>query len=247
MAVVTFLWSPGPAAPRVSPNEVHVWAARLDRSAAEREKLARLLSPDEQERASRYVAPTIRSQFIVARGLLRAILAPYLAVAPEDLRFGQSDRTKPGLLYPDASLCFNVSHSGSVGLFAVSMSREIGVDVEQSRGCPTHLELAQRFFAPAEAAALTALPAEQTEEVFFRVWTRKEAFLKLTGLGLSGGLESFEVSVRPEEPARLIAIGGQPGPAARYALETLEPAEGYVGAVAVEGPEYQLRLFSWMG
>ncbi len=239
------LWPPGPAAPQIGPDAVHVWAASLAPPREEREALATILSDDEQERAARYLVAGPREQFVVARGVLRSLLGRYLGVEPRGLSFGQNRHGKPILLSPGSRLHFNVSHSREVALYAFALRGEVGVDVEHCRPHASHLDLARRFFTPAEADALTALPLGESESAFFRVWTRKEAFLKLLGLGLAGGTESFEVSVPPDEPARLVRLHGQEGPAARYALENLTPAEGYAGALAVEGHGSQLELWSW--
>src|SRR5262249_44867334 len=125
----------------------------------------------------------------------------------------------------------------------------VGVDVERWRIYPSHLEIAKRFFAPAEVRALHALREGRREDGFFRVWTCKEAFIKLTGLGLSQGLERFEVHASPDEPARLLRLDGEEAHAARYSLAALAPAPGYVGAVAVEGHDYTLRCWElrWDG
>jgi 4'-phosphopantetheinyl transferase len=241
--MVELLWPPGPAVPRAEPDDVHVWAAGLDRWAPKRDAFARTLSADEQQRAARYVAPSARDQFIVARGLLRALLARYLDLSPAEIRFGTRG-TKPGLLAPNVPLYFNVSHSRSLVLIAVSLRGEVGVDVEEQRTMQTYLDLAHRFFCPSEAQAIGALPPELSEAAFFRVWTRKEAFLKLTGLGLSGGLESFEVSVPPNEPVRLLTVHGETTTAARYTLENLTPAVDYAAALAVEGTGHRLVCWS---
>jgi 4'-phosphopantetheinyl transferase len=207
------------------------------------------LSADERERAARYRMPAVRGQFVASRAFLRALLGAYLGVEPGRIAFGQGPQGKPLLAgpTPTSPLHFNLSHSDRIALVAVTWVGEVGVDVERLRPQPNHLEMAQRFFAPSESAALRGLPAGQAEEAFFRVWTRKEAFLKATGFGLSHGLERSEMSVRPGEPARLLRLDGDPGLAARWSLHELEPASGYVGALAIEAQGCGLSCRTWIG
>jgi 4'-phosphopantetheinyl transferase len=240
-------WPPAPTPWRLADGEVHVWSASLRRPPEEVEALLRELSADEQARAARYLARTARAEFITTRARLRAILAGYLAVAPPDVAFSNGPAGKPLLARPERRLHFNVSHSHGLALFAFSAGAEVGVDVEALRPQQGHRDLARRFFSPAEAEALCALPMGHSELAFFNAWTRKEAFLKATGLGLGYGSERVEVTLLPGEPARLLRIDGQEGPAARWSLQALAPAEGYVGALAVAGHSYRLCCWGWPG
>jgi 4'-phosphopantetheinyl transferase len=240
-------WPSAPPAGPLAADEVHVWCAVLERPAAELERLARLLSGDEQERAARFRLAPVREQFVVARACLRSLLGGYLGVEPGRVVFSLGPQGKPRLASPAPSppLFFNLSHSHGLALVALALVGEVGVDVEQLRPQTNNLELAERFFSPPEAAALRALPAWQREEAFFHVWTRKEAFMKATGFGLSHGLERSEMSVRPGEAARLLRLDGQEAPAARWSLQDLAPAPGYVGALALEAHGWRLSCRTW--
>jgi 4'-phosphopantetheinyl transferase len=231
--------SPGPV--ELTAGEVHVWCAALARPAEEVAELASLLSPDEQERAARYRVTTAREQFGVSRALLRVLLGRYLDRDPSRLEFRPGPQGKPALAGP-APLSFNVSHSYGVALFAVRAGGEVGVDLEQVRPFENDLGLAERFFCAAEAAALRAL-GDERRAAFFHVWTRKEAYLKASGLGLAGGLERVEVSVPPDDPPRVLRIDGVADAARRWSLRALSPLPGYVGALAVEGHDYRLRCW----
>jgi 4'-phosphopantetheinyl transferase len=224
-------------------DEVHVWSVPLDVSPARLAALERLLARDEQGRAQRYVHARTRGQFVVARATLRVLLGRYLDIAPEEVRLSATAQGKPRLA--EGELHFNVSHTHGLAVYALTRHGEVGIDVEQLRPCPNHLEMAARFFTPGEAGALHRLPAGHSEEAFFHVWTRKEAFLKAIGLGLPHGLERFEVSVPPDDPARLLHIDGDPRAAAQWSLVTLEPAPGYVGALVSQAPPARLCLHSW--
>jgi 4'-phosphopantetheinyl transferase len=241
-------WPPAPLPWKLADGEVHVWSASLAQPAHEVEALLQALSAEEQARAARYLARTARAEFIAARALLRALLAGYLSVPPAVLVFTHGPAGKPLLARPEGSgLHFNVSHSHGLALFAFGVGLEVGVDVEALRPQEGHRDLARRFFSAAEAEALCALPPGQSEEAFFNAWTRKEAFLKATGLGLGYGSERVEVSLLPGEPARLLRIDGREEPAARWSLRELAPAAGYVGALAVAGHGYSLRCWHWPG
>jgi 4'-phosphopantetheinyl transferase len=206
--------------------------------------LSELLADDERARAGRYRVEPARTQFVITRALLRTLLAGYLGAEPAEIAFAHGPHGKPALA-GRASLHFNVSHTHGAALFAFTTRGEVGVDVEQVRPRINHLELADRFFAPAESAALRALGPAEGLQAFYNAWTRKEAFLKATGLGLSYGSERVEVTLLPGEPARLLRLAGDERAAARWSLEALAPLPGYVGALALEGTGYRLRCWHW--
>ena len=241
------LWPPPPATWALAPDEVHVWCASLERPAGEVARLFSLLSEDERARAERYRVEPARVQFVSARAVLRTLLAGYLGADPTHIAFAHGAHGKPVLAHPPARppLHFNVSHTHGAALFALTARGEVGVDVEQVRPRTNHIELAERFFAPAEADALRRLAPADSLEAFFNAWTRKEAFLKATGLGLSYGSERVEVTLLPGEPARLLRLAGDERAAARWSLEGLSPLPGYVGALALEGTGYRLRCWRW--
>jgi 4'-phosphopantetheinyl transferase len=213
-------------------GEAHVWVLPLD----EAPDLTGLLSPDERRRAERFVYEGPRRQYTAARGGLRLILGRYLGLAPERIEFTTTGNGKPALV--GGEVRFNVSHSGGLALVAVGRDVELGVDVEQVREREGHLDMARRFFTQREVARVNSL------EAFYHVWVRKEAFLKALGLGLSHGLERFAVSVPPDDPARILHIDGDEAAGRRWSLVELRPAEGYVGALAAEGP-MTVRVERW--
>ncbi len=220
---------------RLSPGHVDVWATRLDRPPPERERLARLLAGDEAARAARFAFERDRWRFTVARGVLREVLGAYLGREPRDIAFVYGEHGKPALAPPlDASgLEFNVSHSAEVALYAFALHRPVGVDVERMRDLDDLEALAERHFSPAERRALMALPEEDRRVGFYACWTRKEAFVKALGAGLSHPLDAFTVSLAPGEPPRLLDVRG--GPAARWTIAAFDGEPDYAGAIAVEG------------
>ena len=239
-------WRAPPENPALSPDEVHVWRARLDRSAAQMGDLCGVLSTDERDRANQFRFQGDRDRFTVARGLLRAILSLYLGVAPAQVRFCYGAYGKPRLAPPldGSGLCFNVSHSSGLVLCAVAIDRRVAIDLEWLGTCFAYEPIAERCFSPRERAMLASLPAEGTgRQAFFNCWTRKEALVKAMGGGLSIPLDQFTVSLVPGEPAVLLEISGDRGERSGWSLRELFPGAGFVGALAVEG--YGWRLSCW--
>jgi 4'-phosphopantetheinyl transferase len=205
------------------------------------------LAADERARAERFYFQRDRERFVVARAALRAILGGYLNSTPESLSFCYGSRGKPALA-ADCSqdaIRFNVSHSGDVALYAVTRAREVGVDVELIRPELNAERLAERFFSPREIDTLRTLPADLRRHAFFLAWTRKEAYVKATGDGLSLPLNQFAVSLIPGEPAALLSAEGDPREALRWSLRELTPGPGYVAALAVEGHGWSLACWDW--
>lgn len=240
-------WEPAPQRPQLHHGEVHVWRAALARPPAEVEALKGLLSEDELRRAGRFHFQHDRSSFIIARGTLREILSLYVGRPPKLLQFGYNAFGKPKLIGApgETRARFNLSHAGGLALYAVGAGREVGVDIEVMHESVPCEELAARFFSRREVAALMALPAGNRMRAFFECWTRKEAYIKARGEGLSLPLDSFDVSLAPGEPAALLATQEDGRGAARWSLRELTAGLGYAAAVAVEGGGWSLRCWSW--
>ncbi|MGH9535745.1 MAG: 4'-phosphopantetheinyl transferase family protein [Terriglobales bacterium] len=201
------------------------------------------LSPDERARAARFYFDRHRRQFIAARGGLRRVLSGLLGVPATQLAFTYGPHGKPRVdSPPQPGFFFNLSHAGEWALLAWTGAGEIGADIERLR--PVTPGLAERFFAPAEAAALAAQPEAERAAAFFRCWTRKEAYLKALGSGLAQPLDGFVVSLAAGEPAALREVLGAPHEARHWRLEHLVPVPGYCGAIALRRPEWRLR---WLG
>lgn len=184
-------------------------------------------------------------RFIVARAGLRVILGRYLKADPSEIQFSYSSYGKPQLsgAHSDSVLKFNLAHSHDLAVYALALKRELGVDVEHMRPEVAGDEIAQRFFADAEVDQLRAVSAERRMEAFFNCWTRKEAYIKALGEGLTFPLGDFVVSMVPGEPACLLNVRDAPHEATRWSLQELNVAEGYVAAVAVEGHGWRLKLW----
>ncbi|MBM3223643.1 MAG: 4'-phosphopantetheinyl transferase superfamily protein [Candidatus Tectomicrobia bacterium] len=238
-------WCPAPAVPRLAHNAVHIWRAPLAGTAAQIHWLWSLLSADERQRAARFVFPQDRDHFVMARGLLRVLLGHYCQQAPQQLCFTYGPQGKPALVIDTAAetLAFNVSHSHGLAVYALTWERAIGVDVERIRPQVAHESIAEHFFSPREVAVLRALPPAMQAEAFFACWTRKEAFIKARGEGLSLPLHQFDVALAPDASAALLWTAWDPHEAARWGMRDLDAAPHYRAAVVVAGHDWHLTCY----
>jgi 4'-phosphopantetheinyl transferase len=241
------LWPPAPAHITLQADDVHVWCADLDLPEALVHELREVLAADETSRAARLSSRRERDRSIAGRGLLRLLLSRYLGGEPGLLRFDYAAHGKPVLVSAGdgPSLSFNIAHADRLALYAITRQRAIGVDVEAVSHDLDHEPIAERFFSPAENARLRSFTAEMRRIAFFTCWTRKEAYVKARGAGLSLPLDQFDVSVMPGEPARLLRTHPDLAEAARWSLRDLAPATGYVAALAVEGHGWRLACWRW--
>jgi 4'-phosphopantetheinyl transferase len=224
------------------PGEVHVWKIALDQPAGAIGEMRGLLSADELARADRFRVERGAERYTVGRGVLRTLLGRYIGVPPQALAFAYNEFGKPELA--GSEVCFNLSHSHGIALVAVTRGRAIGVDIERVREEVMRERIAERFFSPAEARALAGLPPGQQAQAFFNCWTRKEAWIKARGQGLSIALDSFEVTLAPGEPARLVATRPDAEEAGRWSLRALDCEPGFAAALAVEGEIGDVHLIS---
>jgi 4'-phosphopantetheinyl transferase len=240
-------WRSPPETLVLDRDEVHVWRATLGQTPSQNQCFHHNLAPDERARAERFYFERDREHFIVARGVLRAILGGYLTRAPESLSFCYSSHGKPALAgeSDEDAIRFSVSHSHGVALYAFTRGQELGIDIEHIRSDLTVAEIVERFFSVREIAMLRTLPAEVQREAFFRCWTRKEAYIKARGERLSLPLDQFDVSLAPGEPAALLVTRPDPAEAPRWCLQELTPAPGYAAALAVAGHGWRLSCWQW--
>ena len=219
----------------LSDGQVDVWPADLA-DTAPLDAWEAFLSPEEQERVRRFHFPADFRRYVYGRGLLRWLLASYLETDPARIQFTYSPEGKPEVVPGPAhrQLHFNLSHSGTKLLLAFAWERQVGADVERLRSDIELEQIATRFFSYAEQSALLSLPPAQRTAAFFRCWTRKEAYVKATGKGLSLPLGQFDVSLLPEHPAALLATRPNAQEAEHWLLHGLELGPGYAAAVAVE-------------
>jgi 4'-phosphopantetheinyl transferase len=241
-------WLKPPESPlTLEPEEVHVWRAHLHQESEALQVSRAILTPAEQERADRFHFERDRTRFIVARSVLRKILGRYLDLSPERICFSHNQYGKPSLSAEmgNAQLRFNASDSQGLALYAVARGREVGVDVEFRREDFASLEIAERFFSRREIEMLRGLAIEKRTAGFFNCWTRKEAYIKAIGEGLSHPLDRFTVSLAPGEPAALLHHDDYPPEPARWSFIELFAGVNYAAALTLEGQIRLLRCWEW--
>jgi 4'-phosphopantetheinyl transferase len=218
-----------------------VWAVRLKATDEAMGHYQALLGPEERARAARFAFDRLRGPYELSHGVLRLLLSRYLNCEARDLSFTHGPRGKPALR-DQSRIRFNMSHSGSLALYAFTADRDIGADVEQVREIADLPQIASRYFCQPETAQLLSMEGgEARQEAFFRCWTRKEAYIKAVGDGLSLPLDQFQVTLLPSELARFVHIGGDKELAGKWSLHHLDPARGYFGALAYPGEAREIR------
>ncbi len=230
------MWQIFPKNLELTRQNIHVWRVNLDLPSLEVEELAAVLSQDEIVRANRFYFAQHRQRFIVARGMLRKILGRYLDIEPDQVQFEYSSRGKPSLSpqFSASKIQFNISHSQGMALCGITCDRLIGIDLEYLRSLADAESIAKRFFSLREHKIISSLPAATKEKVFFQFWTAKEAYLKATGDGLSGGLEQVEVDINSDQSLRLVSIQGDYQKANNWSLYPLIPDVNYIATLAIE-------------
>jgi len=223
-------------------DEVHLWRIDLAAVAPAEKRWQRILSDDERSRAARFHFERDRQHFTATRALLRTILANYVGMEPSDLVFRYSDKEKPSLdpRFSHDPVDFNVSHSGAAALLAFARGRALGVDIEIIRHDFDPAALAHRFFSKHEQTLLAAADPSEKYSAFFRCWTRKEAYIKAVGTGLSLPLDQFDVSLLPGDDHALLATRPNAAEAAEWSLREVPVNDGYVGALCVRGHGWRL-------
>ncbi len=184
----------GPAAVApLSDTEAHLWSARPDAFAdpAQLDRLRALLTDEERARTDRYRIARDRRTSLVTRALVRLTLSRYGEAPPARWRFRTDPHGRPEIASPASRLRFNVSHTEGLVVCLVSRGRELGVDAESLRRERRWLDLADRFFAPAEARALREIPPARRAVRFLEYWTLKESYVKARGRGLTLPLSGF--------------------------------------------------------
>jgi 4'-phosphopantetheinyl transferase len=239
-------WRTPPEKPELNPGEIHIWRINLNEMLPQLKLLSGFLDLTEKRRAARFHFQHDQEHFAVGRGMLRLLLSFYLPFVPREIDFEYNQYGKPALKKIfHSEIQFNVSHSHGLALVAVSAKDPLGIDLEWMRPELAGLKIARRFFAPAEVAALEQLPEAHQKEGFFNCWTRKEAFIKAKGKGLSIPLNQFAVALEPNQPAALLSTGWDASEAGRWSLYALPIDDGFRAALAAENRGHS--LFYWTG
>jgi 4'-phosphopantetheinyl transferase len=226
----------------LSKRQAHVYTLRGSATSDVLVQCEKVLSPDERVRADRIRFQDLRESFIATRGALRYLLGGYLGLHPASICLVYSSTGKAGLAHHN-DLRFNVSHSGSMSAFALTAGCDIGIDLEQLRPLPDIEKIAARFFCPEEAAEIASLPAGERERAFFTCWTRKEAFIKASGAGLSRPLNSFRITSQPGDAGNLILLDREDDGRGLWSAHDLALATDYAAAIAYRDHPRALSIF----
>jgi len=231
----------------INSNEVHVWRVLLDVTPVEFEILLGFLSVDELTRAGRFHFERDQKRFIVARGILRKILGHYLKKNPDDIRFEYTSHGKP-ILAPGVDkekICFNLSHSGAFALYAVTQRKKIGIDIEGIRDDIEIDQIARKFFSQNEIDSLEKIDINKRSGLFYQYWTRKEAFLKAGGEGISFPMEKCDVSLISGRVLSPVTVQDNNSEISSLQVQDLFPGNGYAAAIAVEGCDCDLSCWEY--
>jgi 4'-phosphopantetheinyl transferase len=233
----------------LSSNDVHVWCASLDIDILQSKNLSMNLSADELARAGRFRFERDRKRFILAHAFLRVIIGRYLEINPHQLCFEYTSHGKPILSSNQGydTLCFNMSHSNEFAIYAFARGRKVGIDVERIDANVDFEQIAQRFFSSGEIRSLESIHKNKRCELFFQYWTRKEAFIKATGKGMSFPMKQCDVSLMNGKAVSPIILSGNSRENLRWYGLDLAPVPGYIGAIAVEGNDWDVSCWEYTG
>jgi 4'-phosphopantetheinyl transferase len=228
-------------------DDVHVRIASLDHRQSELRFFESILANDEIDRANRFHFQKHRERFIAGRGLLRVILSLYIGVPPGEIVFAYGSYGKPALRRRNdqPAIEFNLAHSDATAIYAITSGRPVGVDLELITNKFSPETVAEHFFSTTELVTLRGLPEDMQRVAFFQCWTRKEAFIKALGDGLSCPLRDFDVSLAPGEPARLLHVGWAPEETSRWCMEDIDAVPGFSAAIVLAGSQCQMHVSRW--
>jgi len=235
----TVLWLPHPGNSPIRANEIHIWAANLDLDRQTTSELIHLLNADEQSRSNRFTRESDRDRFIAAHSVLRLILGQYLGMSAKMVGLKRIPTGKP-MIHDGSPLRFNLAHSDGLALFAFSLGREVGIDLERQRNDFINEEIVMNYFSENERNEYKALDPTLRELAFYIGWTRKEAYIKARGEGLRIPLHSFDVSLDPACPALLTSAD-----APRWEVHSFFPHPGFVASLVAEGKGCKLCHWQW--
>jgi len=224
-------------------NEIHIWRESLESDETNIRALESLLSQNEIKRANRFLPGKLKYHYIAARGGLRRIISHYAGIRPENVKFRYNSQGKPELIQDDPknTICFNLSHTDDLVLYAIALNRPVGIDVEKIDRDIDLSGIARRFFSKNEYNAITSLREDRQLEAFYRCWTRKESYIKGKGSGIPMLLDKVEVSLTPGEPAKLLSNSADPDDVKEWIIIDLEIDKPYIGALSYKGRDAEIR------
>lgn len=226
-------------------NEVHIWSLNLGLVPFQAmQEYESILSDDEKTRASKFRFSKDKKTFSLTRGVLRKLAGAYLDTEPKKVKFHYEQYGKPRF-QDESRIKFNVSHSGDRAVIAFVRDYDIGVDIEYFKDDFDVLDIAENFFSRREIDKLKMQPLKEQRQAFYRCWTRKEAFIKAEGSGLSFPLDKFTVSMHSDNEANLEHTDWSPDEKDRWNMFSFKPAQNYIAAVAINGNTTSFNVFDW--
>ena len=238
-------WKIAPDGLEISADHVDVWLASTDPGERQIREYKALLSPAELARMEKFRVEFKYREYIVTRGLLRRVMTKMTGLDVTGIDFDYGEHGKPSfpVCAESGSAAFNVSHSHGLALVALTLGGRLGVDLERIRPKAEWRSLAEHYFSAAEIQALNGYPGESGLKAFFTCWTRKEAFVKALGAGVSYGLKEFDVSIDPDEADAALTIRSEDEDAARWLIKKLPVPASHVAALALDRPVCNIRLW----
>ncbi len=228
---------------KIENDEVHIWLASLNAGRPSTEGLEKILSEDEIKRAEKFYFKKDRNHFVACRCILRNILSLYLDIPAGDIKFSYNTYGKPSV--PEKKIFFNLSNSYGLAIYGITCNKEIGIDIEHIPEDFSWEEIVEQFFSKKEIMELYKTPCDMRKKAFFNCWTRKEAYIKAKGMGLSIPLDSFDVSLMPGEPVKLLEVRGKREEKSPWFLKEILINNNYVSALAVEGYNLTFKYWKW--
>jgi len=222
-------------------NEIHIYRSSLETTSDKIKDYESFLSADELYKANRYKFEKDRFHYITGRALLRNILSRYLNQFPGEIVFSYSDKGKPFI--KDTEVKFNLAHSGGRAVYAVANNMDIGIDIEFMRELPDALQIAKRFFSEKEVVEFSEIREDDIRTAFFNCWTRKEAFIKAVGEGLSYPLKDFSVTLKPGDKPEILWIKDKAEEVKYWSLINIDTDENYISSLAVKAENVKVVYF----
>ena len=238
-------WQTPPDNLEISPRHVDVWLASTQVGEAQVRAYTKSLSREELARAQKFRSKTAHREYIVTRGLLRQALSETagLDLAGVDFLYGEHGKPRLDARVPGGTVAFNVSHSHGLALVALAPGGRLGVDLEKIRPEVEWRDLARRYFSDAECRDLERRGDGDGMKAFFACWTRKEAFVKALGAGVSYGLKEFDVSIGPDEDYAALTLRSRDEDASGWLVKNLPVPDSHAAALAVDRPACNFRLW----
>ncbi len=230
----------------LSPDVVHAWRIHLDTTPVQAALYRAHLSEDERARAERYRFPHHQNLFISTRGILRRLLSHYVGIPPAALRLENNLQGKPTLIEPSSpSVQFNVSHTNGMALLGFTVENAVGIDVEKRDRTLPGQDIAARYFSARESAYLATLSPDKRTQEFLTYWTCKEAYLKMRGIGLSGGMAQCEIALDPDGLKATVLSTNEPTRENDCSLFRINASQSHIGALAVACPSVEVLFWDW--